>query len=119
MFDKIWWYLQFIAKVNRHPHKNELVGSLFEDIEIIREFIRELFRMFHVTIDEHLEFNQMLAFDNSLFNYIENIRRLWICADMLARYSKLSVALSESFRTEDDTELSNEDMELKYFVFKK
>jgi hypothetical protein len=112
--ERIWWYTQFIAKTTGRQYIFELTTSLNENIRLIRECIRELIDNFDILENEKRDLKRMLDFDQ--LSVSMRIIRLTDCVVQLGKYANLSFELSQSFFYDDDSNLTDEELEFKYGV---
>ena len=112
--ERIWWYTQFIAKTAGEPYIFELTKSLDENIRLVRLCIIELISYFDILANQKRELNRMLDFDQ--LSVSMQIIRLTDCVVQLGIYANLSFEFSQSFFYDDDSNLTEEELEFKYGV---
>ena len=110
--ERIWWYTQFLAKTAGQQYIFELTTSLNENIRLIRLCIIELISYFDILSNEKRDLKRMLDFDQLTVSM--QIIRLTDCVVQLGKYANLSFELSQSFFYDDDSRLTEEELELKY-----
>ena len=110
--ERIWWYTQFLAKTAGQQYIFELTKSLDENIRLICECVRELIDHFDILSNEKRDLKRMLDFDQ--LSVSMRIIRLTDCVVQLGKYANLSFELSQSFFYDDDSRLTDEELELKY-----
>ena len=109
--ERIWWYTQFLAKTAGQQYIFELTKSLDENIQLIRKCVREIISKFDILANEKNNLRHMLDFD--LLSVSMRIIRLTDCVVQLGKYANLSFELSESFFYDDDSKLTEEELEIK------
>ena len=109
--ERIWWYTQFLAKTAGQQYIFELTKSLDENIQLIRKCVREIISKFDILANEKNNLRHMLDFD--LLSVSMRIIRLTDCVMQLGKYANLSFELSESFFYDDDSKLTEEELEIK------
>ncbi len=109
--ERIWWYTQFLAKTAGQQYIFELTKSLDENIQLIRKCVREIISKFDILANEKNNLRHMLDFD--LLSVSMQIIRLTDCVVQLGKYANLSFELSESFFYDDDSKLTEEELEIK------
>ena len=110
--ERIWWYTQFLAKTAGQQYIFELTTSLNENIRLIRLCIIELISYFDILSNEKRDLKRMLDFDQLTVSM--QIIRLTDCVVKLGIYANLSFELSQSFFYDDDSRLTDEELEFKY-----
>ena len=110
--ERIWWYTQFLAKTTGEPYIFELTKSLDENIWLIRECIVKLISNFDILANEKHSLRRMLDFDQ--LSVSMRIIRLTDCVVQLGKYANMSFEFSQSFFYDDDSKLTEEELELKY-----
>jgi hypothetical protein len=114
--ERIWWYTHFLAQTTGQQYIFELTQTLNENIRLIRECIRELIDRFDILANQKRELKRMLDFDQ--LSVSMQIIRLTDCVVQLGIYANLSFELSQSFFYDDDSRLTEEELEFKYGFWK-
>jgi len=113
--ERIWWYTQFLAKTAGEPYIFELTKSLDENIRLVRECIRELIDHFDILENEKRDLKRMLRMlDFDQLSVSVQIIHLTDCVVQLGKYANMSFEFSQSFFYDDDSNLTDEELEFKY-----
>jgi hypothetical protein len=110
--ERIWWYTQFLAKTTGQQYIFELTTSLNENIILIRECIVKLILYFDILVNEKNKLRRMLDFDQ--LSVSVQIIHLTDCVVQLGKYANMSFEFSQSFFYDDDSNLTDEELEFKY-----
>lgn len=113
-----WDYTKFLSKIKGFKDESILNrtfdGYFDDDINLVRECIRGLVKLFVFSEDDSKWFYQMLEYDQSCMNDKQQLGRLDICLEMLRKQTIVSRQLKESIFMRDDSGLTIEDFDLKY-----
>ena len=113
-----WDYTKFLSKIKGFKDgsvlNRTLTGHFDDDINLVRECIRGLVKLFVFSEDDSKWFYQMLEYDQSCMNDKQQLGRLGICLEMLRKQTIVSRELKESIFMRDDSGLTIEDFDLKY-----
>lgn len=116
--ERFWDYTKFLSKIKGYKDESILNrtfdGYFDDDINLIRECLRGLVKLFVLSEDHSKWFYQMLEYDQSCMNDKQQLARLDTCLEMLRKQTIVSRELKESIFMGDDSGLTIEDFDLKY-----
>ena len=116
--ERFWDYTKFLSKMKGFKDESvlnrTLTGHFDDDINLVRECIRGLVKLFVLSKDDIKWFYQMLEYDQSCMNDKQQLGRLDICLEMLRKQTIVSRELKESIFMRDDSSLTIDDFDLKY-----
>ena len=116
--ERFWDYAKFLSKIK--GFKDEAIlnrtfaGYFDDDINLIRECLRGLVKLFVLSEDDSKWFGPLLEYDQSCMNDKQQLARVDTCLEMLRKYTNVSRAVKDSIFMEDDSELTIEDFDFKY-----
>ena len=116
--ERFWDYTKFLSRVKGYEDESILnrtfTGYFDDDINLIRECLRGLVKLFDLSEDDSKWFGPLLEYDQSCMNDKQQLGRVDTCLEMLRKYTNISRDLKESIFMEDDSGLTIEDLNLKY-----
>lgn len=116
--ERFWDYAKFLSKIKGYDDESilnrKLDDSFDEGINLVRECLRGLVKLFVLSEDDSKWFGPLLEYDQSCMNDKQQLGRVDTCLEMLRKYTNVSRAVKESIFMEDDSGLTIEDLKLKY-----
>lgn len=116
--ERFWVYAKFLSEIKGYEDESILnrtfTGYFDDDINLVRECIRGLVKLFVLSEDDSKWFGPLLEYDQSCMNDKQQLGRVDTCLEMLRKYTNVSRRLKESIFTGDDSELTIKDLNLKY-----